>query len=293
MRSWVFLLLFAASSLAGCGGCAGCGGVPARDGAFPYRACLLEKGERPRTLTLSGGGELAIEERSARFMAESLRIAAFRGAPDEALEEIAESVEEERVDLLVMIGSAGRERGAIRAQLEALLAIGPPLLIVPGGDDSLAELDRAIGSLDEGARERLLDARRLYTLRAGGQTVGLVPGSPEGRFAYDDGACGYNASDLRARRVDTELFIAWAASGGAIDEVERRRGVFAFPAPSGNAPELAGRFIVGPIAGDPYYAGGGYRAASPSLFRLSAEGFSFIGPIEPRADARMVPTSKP
>lgn len=300
MRSWVFLLLFTAASLAGCARCGGCGGVPARDGAFPYRACLLEKGEEPRSVPLEGegGGTLEVEEREARFAKSPLRIAAFRGAAGANLEEIAASIREERVDLLVLIGSAGREREAIRAQLEALLAIGPPLLILAGGDDSLTELDRAIGSLGGDEKARLLDGRRLHLLRAGDARVALIPGAPEGRFAYDDSACGYDASDLRARlrAADPEpLIIAWSFAGEALEESAARGGIFAFPAEAAKRAKEGGEgiFTVGPIAGDPYFSGTGYRAPAPSLFSLSERGFVFIGEIMPRADARMVPPAKP
>lgn len=289
MRSWVFLFLVSGMILAGCGSC---GGVPTRDGAFPYRACLLESGERPRSLRLDSGGTLEIDERAAHFNKSSLRIAAFRGAPGSSFEEISASIREERVDLLLLLGSAGRRRDEIEAQLKALLAIGPPLLLIPGGDDSLPELDRAISALSDDERERLLDGRRLYALHAEEAHVILVPGAPEGRHAYDSAACGYNASDLSARLRGAgarRLFFAWSLAGEAIESLAPEAGVFAFPAEA----EREGFFIAGPIAGDPYFTGSGYRAAAPSLISMSARGLTLIGEIEPRAAARMVPPRKP
>jgi len=297
MRSRVFLLLFSASLFAGCGGC---GGVPAREGARPYRACLLESGETPRTLETKGGRRIEIEERLAHFGSAPLRIAAFRGAPGHALDEMGESVREERVDLLLLLGSLGRERREIQQLLEAVLAIGPPLLLIPGGDDSLKELDRAIGSLDEEARKRLLDGRRLHAVIAAERAVVVVPGAPDGRFAYNDDACGYRSSDLKERIARGKkhtsrplALFAWAAEGGANDARTpigaEAEGIFAFPA----AASGPGRWTVGPIAGEPYFSGNGYRPASASLFHLETDGLRYLGEILRREEARMVRPAKP
>lgn len=286
LRPFIALSLFAH----GCGHCGG--GAELREGPPPYRACLLGDSPKAREIEL-GDARLVVEGRRARYVRSAegpLRIAAFRGADDE-LEELnraASAVDEEGVDLLFVLGGLGRNASEAAAHLEALALTRRPLVLIPGGDDSLKAVDRALEGLPREDRDRVLDARRVHVLEAGGREWILLPGAPGGRYAYSSEACGYAPRDVSERSgaaSEDALTLAWAIPDDALGLPEE--GIFAFP-PAGAAPPGAGRQLVGPIAGPPHLAGEAYRAPGPTLLSLGTEGLRALGTIAFRRDARVV-----
>jgi hypothetical protein len=274
-------------------GCGFCGeSAELRDGPHPYRACLSSDPPKSREVDL-GESRLIVEGRRARYVSSEakLRIAAFRGADDELvdLSRAVSAVDEESVDLIFVLGALGRERGEVEAHLEALSRTRRPLVLIPGGDDSLRALDDALGALSGEDRDRIVDGRRTSILEAGGREWLLVPGAPEGRYAYSSEACGFNRADLDARRADLRgdghLTLAWASLEPS--EELGREGVFAFRAGSSHGPSDR-RIFVGPLAGPPYFEDGAYRRAAPTLLEVGPEGIDVRGTIAFRDDARMV-----
>lgn len=272
----------------GCGSCGG--GAELRGGPHPYRACLLAKEPDVREVDL-GGASLVVEGRRAALRADRpvLRVAAFRGADDE-LDELtlaASAIDEEGVDLLVVLGGVGRKKNEVVAHLEALSRTKKPIVLVPGGDESLEALDDGIGALDRETRARLVDGRSTYVLELGGLEWVLVPGAPAGRYAHSDEACGYDLDDLdaRLRAVDAASAFTFAWAEPTAETGLPTRGVFAFP--GGDAPDPR-RVVVGPLAGPPHFLGEGYRESGPTLLEIGPEGPVVRGLIDFRGEARVV-----
>jgi hypothetical protein len=279
-------------------GCSFCGGgAELREGPHPYRACLSSDEPRARDVAF-GDARLVIEGRLARYVTskDRLRVAAFRGADDELdeLTRAASAIDEEGVDLIFVLGGLGRGEAEPRAHLEALSRTRKPLVILPGGDDSLAAIDAALRTLDGEARERIVDARRTHVLETLGHRWLLLPGAPSGRYAYSSEACGRDDADVEARRRelrgDSLLTLAWAAPNE--ESGLPRRGVFAFPG-GGSGPPDESRIFVGPIAGPPYFSGASYGRPGPTLLELGPEGPRLVGTIAFRKDARMVRPPSP
>jgi hypothetical protein len=275
-------------------GCGSCGETAElREGPHPYRACLLADAPSSREVS-AGDGTLFVDGRRARYVSTSsvVRIAAFRGADDELddLARAASAIDEEGVDLVFVLGGLGRDETEARTHLEALSRTKRPVVLVPGGDDSLRAIDQALDALPREARDRMIDGRRTHVLEAGGREWLLVPGAPFGRYAYSSEACGYEASDLEARRSGLgggpHLLLAWAAP----DDVHAS-GVFAFPGPSGRRDDS--RLFVGPIAGPPHYSDGAYRETGPTLLEAGPHGLRSLGLVSFRGDARMVRPAPP
>jgi hypothetical protein len=278
-------------------GCGSCGeSAELREGLHPYRACLLADAPSSREISVNGA-TLFIDGRRARYVSNTdvIRIAAFRGADDELddLARAASSIDEERVDLVFVLGGLGREKTEVLAHLEALSRTRRPLVLVPGGDDSLRAIDRALDALPEDARARVVDGRRTYILEAGGREWLIVPGAPSGRYAYSPEACGYEASDLDARRGELDgashLLLAWAAPERLAGDAAS--GVFAFPGPDEDRD--ASRVFVGPIAGPPQFSDGAYRQAGPMLLEVGPQGLRAVGLVSFRSEARMVRPASP
>ncbi len=182
-------------------------------GEHGYVRCLALEAPSERTWSV-GSLRLSLEERTLSIEGAPARakVAVFTGPVDAAS---IRALKRSEPHLALMIGDLG-SGGA-----QALAALGVPVLFVAGGADRRAELE-ALGELTGDARDRVIDASRLRSIRIGAVELVPVPGAPGGRYAISNDACGLGESDLRA--IDEALgdprdgvhryAISWAAPAG-------------------------------------------------------------------------------
>lgn len=214
-----------------------CGEVTTVEGPHPYVRC----GERePREGSWSSG--------SLQFEADGRRLRVEGLERFVALSAIDANEAEALPDLPVIVIGGTTTPGL----LDALG--GRTVLLVPGGDDDAEAYDELLDSLDVGVRDRVIDLAGVRELVTPHGRFVVLPGAPEGRYAHDDGSCGFGAADVEERSSESEgstWLLAWAApktsgphavdrglggvSAGAplvhelASAVGARGGLFAFP----------------------------------------------------------------
>lgn len=188
-------------------------------GEHAYVRCSLLEPPPPRTWRV-GPLRLALEERALRIEGapSSARVALFTGPVDAAS---VRALRSRRPHLALMLGGLGKTPAEAQRALDALAGLGVPVLFVAGGGDVRAALE-AFEHVEGDARDHVIDASRLRSIRIG--KVELVPaaGAPKGRYALSEDACGLGEDDVEAiadavgdpgegvRRV----LVSWAAPAG-------------------------------------------------------------------------------
>lgn len=199
--------------------------------ADPPAARKLRVG--PRTLSVAG----RVAELAGPL---PVRIAAFTGPVAGPLShsDVAE-VAAKKPELVWVLGGFGDDAQAVADSLAALAGLRVPVLLVPGGGDRLRALEDALRGLDPGAAEFLVSGAGLHELRVGGERFALVSGAPDGRYAVDDGACGFGADDA-------------ATVGATLKSGKGRRWLLAWAAPTGlgltrppGAPDVGSPVLAG------------------------------------------------
>jgi hypothetical protein len=161
--------------------------------------------------------------------------------------------------LLLFLGGLGDDVAAASANLAGVAALRVPTVFVAGGSDRVPVIEEAFASLPADAAELMLHGSGLRELRLGNERFAVVAGSPLGRYALDDQACGFSVDDLNDVRE--------AITGSAEGAVRSKRvSLLAWGAPSGWGLSHASGVDVG----------------SPELFALaqaiSAQGGLFAYP---------------
>lgn len=253
-------------------------------GPHDYVRCMAVDADDEASGTV-GRARFTLEDRTLRLegLPTPLRIAAFRGAggADPALAPAIAGVTEQQPGLVFVLGGLGPDAASARAHLDALGALGLPVVVLPGGDDA-AEV---FGDAMDAARERhrsLFDGRRLRSVVVGEERFVLLSGAPEGRYAASEAHCGNDEDD---RDEIAEL------DGG-------RRWLVSWAAPGGGGREAVGRGFDGVDAGDPRVAAlahalgdaGGIFAfpATRALVPSPADGTRRLEPMQADAHLRLV-----
>jgi hypothetical protein len=179
------------------------------------------KERRLRTAQL----ELEVQERVLSVRAApGLRVAAFTGPVGGSLSrsDLAQ-LAQAKPGFVLYLGGLGDDVAAASANLVGLSALRIPTLFVAGGGDRLGVIEEAFAGLPDDAAELLLQGSGLRELRLGSTHFAVVSGSPLGRYAIDDGACGFTLEDLsevrealeqaRAKRQPVWL-LSWGAPSG-------------------------------------------------------------------------------
>lgn len=218
-RSACAVLWLALLSLAGCR----CSREVAEVDELTFARCaqLAPPAERRvRTAQL----ELEVRERVLSVRgADGLRVAAFTGPVGGTfsradLEQLAAA----KPALLLFLGGLGDDVAAASANLASLSALRVPTLFVAGGSDRVSVMDEAFAGLPADAAEILVQGSGLRELRLGSERFAVVAGSPLGRYAVDEQACGFTADDLTDVREAIEeggarsrvSLLAWGAPSG-------------------------------------------------------------------------------
>lgn len=186
-------------------------------GEHGYVRCLALEPPSSRAWTV-GSLRLALDERTLRIdgAPSDARIAVFTGPVDErSLRAL------DRPHLGLMLGGLGGTRAHAERSLGALAALGVPILFVAGGADSHAALE-AFDKLEGEARDRVIDASRLRSIRIGKLELVSAAGAPGGRYALDDEACGLGEADVSAIAEAAgdpqdgvhRVLVSWAAPAG-------------------------------------------------------------------------------
>ncbi|HJL17842.1 MAG TPA: hypothetical protein RMH99_19410, partial [Sandaracinaceae bacterium LLY-WYZ-13_1] len=193
------------------------------EGDAPYVRCHAAEAPAERrwsvgALRLARDGERRLTIEGAP---EPARLAVFAGpGPGARPSEAAEAVAGLEPHLIAVLGDLGDEPGPL---LAALGGLGPPVLVVPGGADRRAPLVEALEGLEGAAADRVVDASVLRAIRLGRLELVPVPGAPGGRYAVDEGACGFSDDDLDAWALDEpadgahRVLLAWAGPEGEGD----------------------------------------------------------------------------
>ncbi len=288
-----------ASIVAACGDD---GAGPRVSGEAGYVRCLAADAPAPRNLRV-GATRLAIEDRRLRVegLPRAAKVAVFRGPIDASAVRALP-----RPHLAVVLGDIASSRADADASLASLAALETPVLLIAGGADRSDALRDALAALEGPAKDRLVDATALRSIRIGSVEIVPLAGAPDGRYAISSEACGFAADDLDdvadalgapEHGVKRYLF-SWAAAEGegaaspsrGIGGVEAgssivrafatRIGavgeVFAWPAesptPSQDDPL---RLAIGPLAG-PWVglADGTRRPPGATLLTLGPDGLA-------------------
>ena len=183
--------------------------------------------------------ELDLRERVLSVEARpGLRVAAFTGPVGGTLSRADLSLlSAAKPGLVLWLGGLGDDAEAAAANLSSLAALHVPTLFVAGGADRLETVEAAFGRLPEEAAQLLIHGSGLRELRLGGERFAIVSGSPLGRYAVDDTACGFSVDDLSEVRE--------ALQGGATKA--KRTWLLSWGAPSGwGVSNAAGQDIGSP-----------------------------------------------
>ena len=128
--------------------------------------------------------------------------------------------------LVLLLGGLGDDVGAASANLAALSALRVPTVFIAGGADRAAGDRGGLRLARCGCGELLLHGSGLRELRIGKERFAVVSGSPLGRYALDDEACGFAADRLgRGARGARCRAASLAAHLAAVAGLPRRAGV--------------------------------------------------------------------
>jgi hypothetical protein len=223
-----------ASVLYACDGCGTSADLQVA-GATPYVRCLA--GTPPPDGTRRVGA-IRVESREGHMRLAGFRapltLAAFSGpalgAPPRESELTA--LRAAAPQLLLMLGGLGDGADVATATLEALAELGIPIAILAGGRDSPDRFRRALKALEDAPASRVIDLTGARSLRIGDDMLVPVAGALDGRYALDDGSCGYASSDLDAL-------------ADALPDGPARRWLIAWEAPSGGGEAAVSRTADG------------------------------------------------
>jgi hypothetical protein len=173
----------------------------------------------------TGQLELEVVERVLSVRAgHGLRVAAFTGPVGGTLSRSDLALlAEAKPGLLLFLGGLGDDVAAASANLAGVSALRVPTVFIAGGSDRVPVMEEAFAGLAADAAELVLQGSGLRELRLGEERFAVVSGSPLGRYAVDDQACGFSVDDLndvreaisekgvRAKRVS---LLSWGAPSG-------------------------------------------------------------------------------
>lgn len=233
---WVSLLCLVA--LASCERCTG--RVPEElrvAGPTPYVRCLGAPPIKARKWRW-GRAEFDLNERQLAIggLPDSIRMAVFSGpafvseSPQAALKKVAAA----RPRLALVLGGVGDDRNKALRTLKLLGELDFPSLVIAGGRDRWSDLTAAFDALEDGPRDRVIDATPLRTVQLGRDTLVIVAGAAGGRYARDRFACGFGdpdldkiAGEIGAKKGGRRWLISWQAPAGdgALAVAKTRRGV--------------------------------------------------------------------
>lgn len=173
----------------------------------------------------SGPLELEVQERVLHVRsAAGLRVAAFTGPVGGTLSrgDLA-LLADAKPGLVLFLGGLGDDVASASANLAGLAALRVPTLFVAGGSDRLPVIEEAFSNLPDDAAELMLQGSGLREVRFDNQRFAVIAGSPLGRYALDDSACGFTVDDLsevreafedaKAKRQRISL-LSWGAPSG-------------------------------------------------------------------------------
>jgi hypothetical protein len=169
--------------------------------------------------------ELELHERVLSVRARAgLRVAAFTGPVGGTLSRADLALlANVKPGLVLYLGGLGDDVEAASANLSALAALHVPILFIAGGQDRLETVDAAFAALSSEAGQLLVQGSALRELRLGSERFAIVPGSPLGRYAVDEQACGFTVDDLNdvrdaladnTSRAKRTWLLAWGAPSG-------------------------------------------------------------------------------
>ncbi len=193
MRARLLSCLLASAALPACGGE---DGAPRVIGDTEYIRCVAAEPLEARTWRagdlrlVADGRTLRIEGAPSRW-----RLAAFAGPVDEPSIRVLRA---RRPHLAVLLGGAGEDAAEVARTLGLLAELGGPALVVAGGEDRHGLLARAFAGLEGPARDRVIHASGLRSIRVGAVELVPVAGAPDGRYALDGEACGLSSDDAAA-----------------------------------------------------------------------------------------------
>lgn len=192
-RSLARCALWSLATVLGCR----CGSLEAEVDGQKFVRCAQAAPPRERSVQ-RGVFTFHAEERTLRIDGpRPLVVAAFTGPVDGAFASadmaLLASV---KADLALYLGGLGASANIAGENLAKLAALGLPTVFIAGGADRLEVVEEAFGALDERARDLLWHASGVRDLRLGDDRFVIVPGAPLGRYAVDDGACGFTLGDL-------------------------------------------------------------------------------------------------
>jgi hypothetical protein len=233
---WVSLLCLVA--LASCERCSG--RVPEElrvTGPTPYVRCLGAPPVKARKWRF-GRAEFDLNERDLTIggLPDAIRMAVFSGpafvseSPAAALKKVAAA----RPRLALVLGGVGDDRDTALRTLRLLGDLDFPCLVIGGGRDRWSDLRTAFDALEEGPKDRVIDATPLQTVRLGRDTLVLVAGAAHGRYARDGFACGFGdpdldkiASEIGPKKDERRWLVSWQAPAGegALAVAKTSRGV--------------------------------------------------------------------
>lgn len=186
--------------------------------------CAQSAAPTARRVT-SGELELELNERVLSLRArDGLRVAAFTGPVGGTLSRADLALlAAAKPGLVLFLGGLGDDVDAASANLSGLSALHVPTLFIPGGADRLETVEAAFAKLPGEAGQLLVQGAGLRELRLGHERFAIVPGSPLGRYAIDDGACGFTADDLNdvrealadnTAKAKRTWLLSWGAPSG-------------------------------------------------------------------------------
>ncbi len=246
-------------------GCS-CSKLSGEVGDVEFKRCAQVSPPDARSVR-AGEVELRIEgsRLEVRGKGDTLRLAAFTGPVGAALtrHEIA-ALAAAKPQLVVMLGGLGETTQMATASLAALSTLDAPTLFLPGGADRLDVLEQAFDELSKPERDRIIQGSGLRELVIGDDHFALVAGAPLGRYAIDDGACGFETGDLEevaealeaaAEKKQRLWLLSWGAPSGwgvspgyghtevgsdelaeLVEDLGARGGLFAFPESAAGLP---------------------------------------------------------
>lgn len=153
-----------------------------------------------------------------------LRVAAFTGPVGGTLSraDLAQ-LASAKPGLVFYLGGLGDDVEAASANLSGLSALRVPTVFIAGGADRLETVDAAFARLSGEASQLLVQGSALRELRLGDERFAVVPGSPLGRYAVDDQACGFTVDDLddvrdaladNGSKAKRTWLLSWGAPSG-------------------------------------------------------------------------------
>jgi hypothetical protein len=275
---------------AGCEACGANAGLSA-SGARGYVRCLAAEPPAARVLERAGL-RLELEGRELRITGAELplRIAALAGAgfadpppSGGGFDTLARS----GARLVFVLGGMGDTSERAQKTARRLAQTKLPVVFVAGGRDSAVRIRSALAGLDG-----IVDATALDAVRIGSDTFLPLAGSSDGRYALDDGACGFGLADLKGRADrlgkptpgERRWLLSWEAPAGPLTRA---------PVEVGNldVAELATRVgASGGLHGWPdLQVGLPKGAAGPLVAEAAARDFGLVvprlwGPWQERAD---------